>query len=143
MSSLRNLVVKRFEAEKPVGIEEQLFDLIKLCFKNELIDVLDEDLMDLYIRQNGWFVAIDGETDEVFGCLQIIRDSLIANVCTTPKWRRNGVAERLLKLAIKDIEARGFEPTLDAVNSVMVVYYEKFGFVRIGTTLEMKKPNRT
>ena len=44
-----------------------------------------------------------------------------------------------MKLIIADIEARGFEPHLGVVNSEMVGYYRKFGFVCVGETLEMRK----
>ena len=104
-------------------------------------DISDERLMRTGIRQNGWFVVLDEKTNEVFGCAQIIRDQRIANVCTVPKYRRKGIAEGLMKLIIADIEARGFEPHLSAVNSEMVRYYRKFGFACVGETLEMRKSN--
>ena len=44
-----------------------------------------------------------------------------------------------MKFIITDIEARGFEPHLDAVNSEMVRSYRKFGFACVGETLEMRK----
>ena len=141
LAMLHMVVVRRFEAEKPEAIENQLLELLKVCFEKELKDedISDEMLMCTCIRQNGWFVALDEKTNEVFGCAQIIQDSLIANVCTVPKYRCNGIAGGLLKLTIADIEARGFEPHLDAVNSEIVRYYSKFGFARVGETLEMRK----
>ena len=117
LAMLRMISIRRFEAEKPEAIESQLLDLLKVCFEEEFRDMSDEYFMREGIRQNGWFVALDEKTNEVFGCAQIIRECLIANA---PKWRRNGIAEGLLKLVFRDIEARGFEPHLDAVNREMV-----------------------
>ena len=133
------IAVRRFEAEKPEAIENQLLELLKVCFEKELKVISDERLIHTGIRQNGWFVALDEKTNEVFGSAQIIRDQRIANVCTVPKYRRRGIAEGLMKLIIADIEARGFEPHLGAVNSEMVRYYRKFGFACVGETLEMRK----
>ena len=132
--------IRRFEAGKSEAIESQLLDLLKVCFEEEFRDLSDEYFMRECIRQNGWFVALDEKTNEVFGCAQIIRECLIANVATVPKWRRAGIAEGLLKLTVRDIEARRFEPHSDAVNRGMVRYYNKFGFRCVGETLEMTKP---
>ena len=77
------ITIRRFEAEKPEAIENQLLELLKVCFEKELKDISDERLMRTGIRQNGWFVALDEKTNEVFGCAQIIRDQRIANVHST------------------------------------------------------------
>ena len=67
LAMLHMVVVRRFEAEKPETIENQLLELLKVCFEKELKDenISDEMLMRTGIRQNGWFVALDEKTNEV------------------------------------------------------------------------------
>ncbi len=92
--------------------------------------------MDAYLAretENGWYLCLDGE--RIVGGLGVIdndfhdRKDLSPNVCavyTEPDCRSQGVAGRLLDMAVEDMRAKGVSPIYLVTDHIG--FYERYGW---------------
>ncbi|MBQ9148797.1 MAG: GNAT family N-acetyltransferase [Oscillospiraceae bacterium] len=92
--------------------------------------------MDAYLKQEtalGWFLCLDG--DEIVGGLGVIendfhdRPDLTPNVCavyTEESHRRQGIAGKLLNMAVEDLWAKGISPAYLVTDHTG--FYERYGW---------------
>ena len=92
--------------------------------------------MDAYLcaeTEYGWYLCLDG--DKIIGGLGVIendfhnRPDLTPNICavfTEEEYRGQGVAGRLLDMAVEDLRLRGISPVYLLTDRVG--FYEKYGW---------------
>ena len=92
--------------------------------------------MDAYLRNEteyGWYLCMNGE--EIVGGLGVIendfhaRKDLTPNVCavfTEEAHRRQGIAGRLLEMAVEDLRAKGISPVYLVTDHIG--FYERYGW---------------
>ncbi len=92
--------------------------------------------MDAYLNREtelGWYLCLDG--GEIVGGLGVIendfhdRPDLTPNVCavyTEEAYRKQGIAGRLLNLAVEDLRAKGITPVYLVTDHVG--FYERYGW---------------
>ena len=82
------------------------------------------ECMEDYLSGNteyGWYLCLDGE--------KIERKDLFPNVCavyTEEEYRRQGIAGRLLDLAVEDMRAKGITPIYLVTDHIG--FYERYGW---------------
>lgn len=81
----------------------------------------------------GWYLCMDG--DKIVGGLGVIendfhdRKDLTPNVCavyTEPDYRCNGIAGRLLDMAVEDLRSKGVPPVYLLTDHT--AFYERYGW---------------
>ena len=81
----------------------------------------------------GWYLCLDG--DKIAGGLGVIqndfheRKDLFPNVCavyTEDEYRKQGIAGRLLDLAVEDMRAKGITPIYLVTDHIG--FYERYGW---------------
>lgn len=94
------------------------------------------ECMTAYLNQKteyGWYLCLDGE--QIIGGLGIIendfhdRKDLSPNVCavyTEKAFRNQGIAGRLLNMAVDDMRAKGITPLYLVTDHT--VFYERYGW---------------
>ena len=94
------------------------------------------ECMEDYLSGNteyGWYLCLDGE--KIIGGLGVIRNDfherkdLFPNVCavyTEEEYRRQGIAGRLLDLAVEDLRAKGITPVYLITDHTG--FYERYGW---------------
>lgn len=94
------------------------------------------DCMEAYLHQKtefGWYVCLDGE--RIVGGLGVIdndfhdRKDLSPNVCavyTEEDYRCQGIAGRLLNMAVEDLRSKGISPIYLLTNHIG--FYERYGW---------------
>ena len=94
------------------------------------------ECMDQYISRQtelGWYLCLDG--DRNIGGLGVIendfhdRKDLTPNICavyTEENYRRQGIAGRLLNMAVEDLRAKGISPVYLVTDHVG--FYERYGW---------------
>lgn len=92
--------------------------------------------MEAYLKQEtklGWFLCLDGE--RIIGGLGVIendfhdRRDLTPNVCavyTEEEYRSQGIAGKLLHMAVVDLRARGISPVYLVTDHTG--FYERYGW---------------
>ena len=92
--------------------------------------------MDAYLAgetENGWYLCLDG--DRIAGGLGVIdndfhdRKDLAPNVCavyTEEEYRCQGIAGRLLNMAVEDLRAKGVSPLYLVTDHTG--FYERYGW---------------
>ena len=95
------------------------------------------ECMDAYLNHQtelGWHLCMDG--DRIIGGLGVIendfhdRKDLSPNVCavyTEKEYRKQGIAGRLLNMAVDDLKTKGITPVYLVTNHVG--FYERYGWV--------------
>ncbi len=94
------------------------------------------ECMDAYLQgktEYGWYLCVNG--DEIVGGLGVIendfhdRTDLFPNVCavyTEEKYRGQGIAGRLLNMAVEDLRTKGISPVYLVTDHTG--FYEKYGW---------------
>ena len=94
------------------------------------------ECMEAYIRQEteyGWYLCLD--EDRIVGGLGVIendfhdRKDLAPNVCavyTDEDYRCQGIAGRLLNMAVEDLRTKGISPVYLLTNHIG--FYERYGW---------------
>ena len=94
------------------------------------------ECMEAYLRNTteyGWYLCLDG--DQIIGGLGVIendfhdRKDLAPNICavyTDEKYRSQGIAGRLLNMAVEDLRSKGISPVYLISNHID--FYEKYGW---------------
>ena len=94
------------------------------------------ECMEAYLKQEtelGWFLCLDGE--QIVGGLGVIendfhnRKDLTPNVCavyTESAHRGNGIAGKLLNMAVEDLRHKGISPVYLVTDHVG--FYERYGW---------------
>ena len=92
--------------------------------------------MDAYLStktEYGWYLCMDG--DRIVGGLGVIendfhdRKDLYPNVCavyTEEAYRRNGIAGKLLDIAVEDLRSKGISPVYLVTD--LTGFYERYGW---------------
>lgn len=62
------------------------------------------------------------------------RNLLLFGLVVHPDYRKNGIAERLMKTILNNAEKRGIRNIALTCRKWLIPYYEKFGFVNIGVS---------
>lgn len=99
------------------------------------------DCMNDYLdgkTEYGWYLCLDGE--KIAGGLGVIendfhpRRDLTPNICavyTEEDYRRNGIAGRLLNMAVEDLRSKGVSPVYLLTNHTG--FYERYGWEYLTT----------
>jgi len=94
------------------------------------------ECMESYLKgetEYGWFLCLDG--DRIIGGLGVIendfhdRKDLTPNVCavyTEEQYRKQGIAGRLLNMAVEDLRAKGISPAYLVTDHTG--FYERYGW---------------
>ena len=94
------------------------------------------ECMDDYLSgrtEYGWYMCLDG--DKIVGGLGVIendfhdRKDLSPNICavyTEKPYRKNGIAGRLLNMAVEDLRSKGITPVYLVTNHIG--FYERYGW---------------
>ena len=94
------------------------------------------ECMEAYINSEteyGWYLCMDGE--KIVGGLGVIendfhdRKDLTPNICavyTEEEYRCNGIAGRLLDMAVEDLRAKGISPVYLITDHTS--FYERYGW---------------
>ena len=94
------------------------------------------ECMEAYLKHEtelGWFLCLDG--DQIVGGLGVIendfhdRPDLTPNVCavyTEESYRCQGIAGKLLNLAVEDLRAKGISPAYLVTDHTS--FYERYGW---------------
>lgn len=94
------------------------------------------ECMDSYLRgetENGWYLCLDG--DRIVGGLGVIdndfheRKDLAPNVCavyTESEYRKQGIAGKLLDMAVDDMRSKGITPLYLVTDHTG--FYERYGW---------------
>ena len=94
------------------------------------------ECMDVYLStktEYGWYLCLDG--DRIVGGLGVIendfhdRKDLYPNVCavyTEEAYRRNGIAGKLLDMAVEDLRSKGISPVYLVTD--LTGFYERYGW---------------
>ena len=94
------------------------------------------ECMEAYLSNQteyGWYLCMDGE--QIIGGLGVIendfhdRKDLTPNICavyTEETYRCQGIAGRLLNIAVEDLQAKGISPVYLITNHTG--FYEKYGW---------------
>ena len=94
------------------------------------------ECMDKYLDHQtelGWYLCLDG--DRIIGGLGVIendfhdRKDLTPNICavyTEPAFRRQGIAGRLLNMAVDDLRLKGISPVYLLTDHTG--FYERYGW---------------
>ena len=96
----------------------------------------------LYIRHNGFTIAaratdyfIEVFGDKVVGCTSITKKnsdwSVIKYVCVKPEFRRKGIADKLINLAIQNCKTKYIYMTIREDNIASLHMANKLGFTTI------------
>ncbi len=92
--------------------------------------------MDAYLSgqtEHGWYLCMDG--DRIVGGLGVIendfhdRKDLTPNICavyTEPEYRGQGIAGRLLDMAVEELRSRGISPVYLLTDHTG--FYERYGW---------------
>lgn len=92
--------------------------------------------MDAYVKgetEYGWYLCLDG--DKIIGGLGVIendfhdRKDLTPNICavyTEDKYRGQGIAGRLLNMAVEDLRSKGISPVYLLTDHTG--FYERYGW---------------
>ncbi len=107
--------------------------------------------MDAYLNKEneyGWYLCLDGE--RIIGGLGVIendfhdRKDLTPNVCavyTEEEYRGQGIAGRLLDLAVEEMKSRGITPVYLITDHTG--FYERYGWEFLCMVQEEGKPDKT
>lgn len=78
-------------------------------------------------------------TDEMFADASLHKKDgawqMIFGVCTLPKYRKKGVAGKLLTAAIEDTRTKGKKGLILTCKETLLPYYSRFGFVNEGVSV--------
>ena len=116
----------------------QIATLEKLCFsdpwsENSIASELENPL-------SCWLVALDDDTVAGYvGSQSVLGESDMMNIAVAPEYRRQGIAEALIRSLIGKLGENGNHClTLEvrASNAPAIALYEKLGFVSVG-----RRPN--
>ncbi len=96
--------------------------------------MFDEDKLVAFV--DGFVTDTRDLNDEMYANAKLHNEKgewqMIFGVNTIPDYRRQGLAEQLIKQAIKDARQQGRTGLVLTCKDHMVHYYEKFGFVNEG-----------
>jgi len=113
---------------------KQVAQLEKTCFsdpwsENSIASELDNNL-------SYWLVAVDGDlVTGYIGSQTVMGETDMMNVAVHPDYRRNGIAEQLVKCLVEDLkrkQSRSLTLEVRASNLPAQKLYEKLGFSQIG-----------
>lgn len=113
---------------------KQVAQLEKICFsdpwsENSIASELDNNL-------SYWLVAVDGDlVTGYIGSQTVMGETDMMNVAVHPDYRRNGIAEQLVKCLVEDLkrkQSRSLTLEVRASNLPAQKLYEKLGFSQIG-----------
>jgi predicted GNAT family N-acyltransferase len=81
-------------------------------------------------------MALDVIKDEIFEMeeLPIGKTAAVLSVMTSQDFRKQGVAENLLKYAMDKMGAYGMESACLTCKEHLIHYYAKFGFIKVGVS---------
>jgi predicted GNAT family N-acyltransferase len=91
--------------------------------REEDVDELDRDAQQL--------VALDPDGASVIGTLRLLSfgaEAKIGRVAVAARWRRRGIASRMLEIALARAREQGFERVRLAAQVVAVELYQQAGF---------------
>ncbi len=129
-----NLSVKIKPMEK--SDVDKIIDIEALCYgphhwsKDSFLSELSNSLAKYFS-----VFSEDGELVAYAGCWQILEEAHVTNIAVTPKYRRNHIAEALLKTIIDTCYKNMVKfITLEvrAGNTAAIALYEKYGFKSLG-----------
>ena len=109
----------------------QVAQLEKLCFsdpwsENSVAQELENPL-------SLWLVAMDGDTLAGYvGSQTVLGEADMMNVAVSPAYRRQGVAEGLVKELISRLDAHSLTLEVRVSNAPAVALYDKLGFLQVG-----------
>ena len=109
----------------------QVAELEKLCFsdpwsENSVAQELENPL-------SLWLVAMDGDTLAGYvGSQTVLGEADMMNVAVSPAYRRQGVAEGLVKELISRLDAHSLTLEVRVSNAPAVALYDKLGFLQVG-----------
>ena len=122
-----------------------------LCSKWSVPKEAYIDCMDAYLNHRtelGWYLCIDG--DRIIGGLGAVendfhdRKDLSPNVCavyTEKDYRGQGIAGRLLNMAVDDLKTKGITPVYLVTNHIG--FYERYGWQFLCMVQGDGEPNRS
>lgn len=125
-----NIVIKKMDSSHI----EALSDIEKECFSTPWSEnALSDELRNNFAR---FFVAeCDGAVAGYIGAHNILGEVYITNVAVSKAFRRNGIAEKLIKTLVEYCENEGMEfVTLEVrrSNEAAKKLYAKMGFREVG-----------
>lgn len=96
----------------------------------------------LYVRHNGFTIAarttnyfVEVFGDKIVGCTGITKEnvdwSVIKYVCVEPKFRKNGIASKLISLSIQNCKTKFIYMTIRKNNIPSLCMANKLGFTTI------------
>ena len=109
------------------------------------------ECMEAYLKHEtelGWFLCLDG--DQIVGGLGVIendfhdRPDLTPNICavyTEEAHRCQGIAGKLLNLAVEDLRAKGISPAYLATDHTS--FYERYGWEFLCMVQGVGEPDMT
>lgn len=115
---------------------DKVIDIEALCYgqhhwsKDSFLSELSNSLAKYFSVFNE-----EGELIAYAGCWQILEEAHVTNIAVTPKYRRNHIAEALLKTIIDNCYKNMVKfITLEvrAGNTAAIALYEKYGFKSLG-----------
>ena len=112
----------------------QVARLEKLCFADPWSEMsIASELQNLWAY---WLVAVqDDMVVGYIGSQSTIDETDVMNVAVHPDWRRQGIAEQLIKNLIEELKERGSHALMlegRASNAPAISLYEKMGFRQVG-----------
>ena len=112
----------------------QVAQLEKLCFADPWSEMsIASELQNLWAY---WLVAVqDDMVVGYIGSQSTIDETDVRNVAVHPDWRRQGIAEQLIKNLIEELKERGSHALMlevRASNAPAIALYEKMGFRQVG-----------
>ena len=105
------------------------FALREQVFYGEQKVPIEEDV-DEHDRDAQQLVAVDAQ-GLVIGTLRLLSfgaEAKIGRVAVSPRWRRRGIASRMLEIALARAREQGFERVRLAAQVVAIALYEQAGF---------------
>ena len=121
----------------PVRIERKHLPAIAAPEKEAFVHPWGEESLEILCTDAAiGFVLMDGARAAAYGGMMCVAgEGQITNIATSPDYRRQGLAERVMSVLVDTARERGFyEISLEVreSNFPAIGLYEKFGFVAMG-----------
>ena len=109
----------------------QVAALEKICFSDPWSE--NSVLQELENPLSLWLVAMDGDTLAGYvGSQTVLGEADMMNVAVSPDYRRQGIAEGLVKALISQLDAHSLTLEVRSSNAAAIALYDKLGFLEIG-----------